>query len=245
MQKLALGRGIDFHLRMRFLAPFLLLALIWATGAAAQEAKPDAQESLPAPTPASETTNEVAADPFADPMIRDIQDRHEKGVEGDKKAVTQLVSDLEKLTQEHPDNHLLQAYLGSAYTLASRDAFPGPGKLKYLKLGLQTMDAAVEAAPKDVAVRFIRAVNNYSMPFFVNRKDSARNDFEILVKEIQNPATAASLNTETKQAIYYYAGIVYRQLHQPDDSHSALEAGLALGSDTPLGKKIALELARK
>ena len=178
-------------------------------------------------------------------MIRDIQDRHQQGVEGDKKAVAALVPDLEKLTQQYPDNHLLQAYLGSAYTLASRDAFPGPNKLKFLKLGLQTMDAAVEAAPKDVAVRFIRAVNNYSMPFFVNRKDSARNDFEILVKEIQDPATASSLNDETKQAIYYYAGIAYRQLHQPDDARSALQAGLALGSDTPLGKKIALELAKK
>jgi len=237
MQKLALRPGIDFHRPMRLpVLTLLLLSLAWETGARAQEAT--------APVPAAPTTP-APADPFADPMIRDIQDRHQQGVEGDKKAVAALVPDLEKLTQQYPDNHLLQAYLGSAYTLASRDAFPGPNKLKFLKLGLQTMDAAVEAAPKDVAVRFIRAVNNYSMPFFVNRKDSARNDFEILMKEIEDPATAASLNDETKQAIYYYAGLSYRQLHQVDEAHAALQAGLALGPDTPLGKKIALELAKK
>ncbi len=242
MQKLALRPGIDFHRPMRF--PVLALALLilspaWGTGARAQDAKPETAASTPAPA------NSVPGDPFSDPMIRDIQDRHQRGVEGDKKAVESLVPDLEKLTQQYPDNHLLQAYLGSAYTLASRDAFPGPGKLKYLKEGLQTMDAAVEAAPKDVAVRFIRAVNNYSMPFFVNRKDSARNDFEILMKEIEDPATAASLNDETKQAIYYYAGLSYRQLHQEAEAHAAFQAGLALGPETPLGKKIALELAKK
>jgi len=239
MQKLALHPGIDFHRPMRLPVFVLLtLSLAWGVEARAQDAA--------APAPAAATpTPAASADPFADPMIRDIQDRHQQGVEGDKKAVAALVPDLEKLTQQYPDNHLLQAYLGSAYTLASRDAFPGPNKLKYLKQGLQTMDAAVEAAPKDVAVRFIRAVNNYSMPFFVNRKDSARNDFEILMKEIEDPATAASLNAETKQAIYYYAGLSYRQLHQIDEAHAAFQAGLALGADTPLGKKIALELAKK
>jgi len=214
---------------MKRAALFFLLALA---------AFPVHAETAPQPPPGA------ATDPFANPLIREIEARHELGVAGDKKAVTDLIADLERLTQEQPQNQLLRAYLGSAYTLLSRDLFYGPGKLRALKLGLHTLDDAVAAAPDDIAVRFIRAVNNFNMPIFVNRKETARADFEILVKAIRAPAVAAGLNPETRQAIDYYAGLTYRQLHQPDEAAAAWRDGLALGAATPLGQKIAAELAK-
>jgi hypothetical protein len=184
-----------------------------------------------------------AADPFQDPLILEIQQLHDKSAEGgDKAATTELVEKLEKLTAAHPDNCLLLAYLGSAYTLACRDAFPGPSKLAYLKKGLKTMDDAVGKAPNDPAVRFIRAVNNYNLPAIINRRDNARNDFELLVGQIdKDPSLLAA---RTRQAIYYYAGLSFRDTRHLPEAKKAWEAGLALDDKSDLAAKIAKELKK-
>ena len=105
-------------------------------------------------------------DPFSDPLIKSVQARHDKAVAGDKKETQALTTDLEKWTKEQPNNHLLQAYLGSVYTLDCRDAWPGPGKITYLQNGGKELDAAVLAAPNNPAVRFIRAIDYFELPRF-------------------------------------------------------------------------------
>ena len=88
---------------------------------------------------------------------------HSLAESGNKDATRRLVAWLEELTAEQPDNGILLVYLGSAYTLASRDAFIGPGKLRYLMAGRDCMDRAVTIRPTDPNVRFIRAINNYHL----------------------------------------------------------------------------------
>jgi hypothetical protein len=183
-----------------------------------------------------------AADPFQDPLILEVQALNDRSVDGDKKATTELVEKLEKLTAEHPDNYLLLAYLGSAYTLACRDAFPGPSKLTYLKNGLKTMDDAVAKAPNDPAVRFIRAINNYNLPAIISRRDNARADFEILVRQIDKDPSL--LATKTRQAIYYYAGLSFRDTRHLPEAKKAWQTGLALDEKSDLGGKIAKELKK-
>lgn len=233
------------------------LGLIWVLGTALASAQ-DAPPPVPAPTPAPEPvliegTNAPSAvpapapapaDPFTDPLIKEVQDLHQDVVDGKKKALDKLVPWLEQLVKDHPDNHLLQAYLGSAYTLASRDAFPGPGKLKYLKQGGATLDAAVEGAPKEVAPRFIRAVNYFSLPSVFGKRETAREDFQLLLREIRNPLAKETFNVETRQAISWYAGLSYKQLQQPDDAKDAWQEGIALGPKTDLGQKMAAALAK-
>lgn len=186
----------------------------------------------------------LLADPFAEPAIAEVVQRHELGVKGDKKVVLDLIADLEKQTKVEPVNQLLVAYLGSAYTLRSRDLFPGPSKLKFLKLGLQTMDQAVEAAPADVAVRFIRAINNYQLPAFIGRRDNARQDFQTLLQAIEKPEIKAGLHPDTLQAIYYYAGLASKQLDDLAKARLAWAEGLKISPESTLGLKIAKELNR-
>jgi hypothetical protein len=186
----------------------------------------------------------LIADPFADPIIAPVVQRHEAGVKGDKKVVQDLIADLEKSTKIEPKNQLLVAYLGSAYTLRSRDLFPGPSKLKFLKLGLQTMDQAVEAAPHDVAVLFIRAINNYQLPSFIGRRDNARQDFQTLLQAIEKTEIKSTLNPETLQAIYYYAGLSHKELHDSAKSREAWTNGLKIAAESSLGLKMAKELNR-
>jgi tetratricopeptide (TPR) repeat protein len=190
------------------------------------------------------STFSLRADPFAQPAIAEVIQRHELGVKGDKKVVQDLIADLEKQTKVEPVNQLLVAYLGSAYTLRSRDLFPGPSKLKFLKLGLQTMDQAVEAAPNNVAVRFIRAINNYQLPSFIGRRDNARSDFQALLQAIEKPEVKADLNHDTLQAIYYYAGLTYVQLQDSTTARVAWSDGLKISPASALGLKMKKELAR-
>ena len=106
--------------------------------------------SLPAASsaPASET--------YSHPLLNQIYEMHSLAEAGNKDATRRLVAWLEELTSEQPDNGILLVYLGSAYTLASRDAFIGPGKLRFLMAGRDCMDRAVTMRPDDANVRFIR-----------------------------------------------------------------------------------------
>jgi hypothetical protein len=184
-------------------------------------------------------------DPFSDPLIKQIQARQEKAVKGDTKETKALTADLEKWTQEQPTNYLLQAYLGSVYTLDSRDAWPGPGKLTYLRNGGKWMDGAVAAAPDNPAVRFVRAIDYYELPFFFGKGATARDDFQILLKQVDGEIkTPYVLNIETQQAIYYYAGLSFKQLSQTPQAKDAWERGLKLDPNSPLATKIKAELAK-
>lgn len=222
-----------------FAAISALFLIVSSTSLLAQTNTPPAASS-PAPSAPAKKT-----DPFDDPLIKQVQARHEKAVKGDTQETKALTADLEKWTKQYPDNHLLQAYLGSTYTLDSRDAWPGPGKLTYLKNGGKELDAAVAAAPDNPAVRFVRAIDYYSLPTFFGKRKTAREDFQILLKQIEGVMpTPYVLNVETQQAIYYYAGLCYEQLSQPADAKDSWQRGLKLNPTSPLGIKIQAELAK-
>jgi len=185
-----------------------------------------------------------SVDPFQDPLILTIHTRHQKAVDGDKNEVKLLAVDLEKLTKEQPHNSLLLAYLGSVYTLQSRDAFPGPGKLELLKKGGKTLDQAVDQDPTNLATRFIRAVNYYELPRIFNKRSTSREDFQLIVTQMETPRCPQHFSDETRQAIYYYAGLSYKQLKQPEQAIKAWECGLKIYPYSLLGKKIEKELKR-
>ena len=188
-------------------------------------------------------TTPAKTDPFSDPLIKQVESRHEKAVKGDTAETKALTTDLEKWTKEQPDNHLLQAYLGSVYTLDSRDAWPGPSKLTYLQNGGKLMDAAVAAAPNNPAVRFVRAIDYFELPAIFGKRQTARDDFQLLVKQVEGvEKTPYVLNTETQQAIYYYAGLSFKQLDQVPQARDVWERGLKLDAASPLAVKIKAEL---
>ena len=134
-------------------------------------------------------------------------------------------------------------YKRQVYTLDSRDAWPGPGKLTYLRNGGKELDAAVAAAPDNPAVRFVRAIDYYELPTFFGKRQTARDDFRILVDQIEGvQKTPYVLNVETRQAIYYYAGLSLKQLSQPADAKRVWLRGLALDPKSALATKISGEL---
>ena len=187
-----------------------------------------------ASAPSSET--------YSHPLLHQIYEMHSLAETGNKDATRRLVAWLEELTSEQPDNGILLVYLGSAYTLASRDAFIGPGKLRFLMAGRDCMDRAVTMRPDDANVRFIRAINNYHLPTIFNRRSIARDDFRQLVDQLaKDPEAVDSL---TSLAIYYYAGLCFAQLEEEDNARASWQKGLKLKIDGPLTAKISDELNR-
>jgi tetratricopeptide (TPR) repeat protein len=184
-------------------------------------------------------------DPFSDPLIQQVEARHRRAVAGDAQETKKLTADLEQWTKQQPDNHLLQAYLGSTYTLDSRDAWPGPGKLTYLRNGGQLLDAAVLADPLNPAVRFVRAIDYFELPAIFGKRQVARDDFQILLHQIDGKGKALyALNADTIQAIYYYAGQALRQEGKKPEAREAWQRGLKLNPTSDLGVKIGAELAK-
>ncbi|MEM6884419.1 MAG: hypothetical protein AAF571_05255 [Verrucomicrobiota bacterium] len=181
------------------------------------------------------------SDPFLDENIIAIQKLHDQSAAGEKEKTDLLIATLETLIELDPDNQLYRVYLGSAYTLKSRDVFPGPSKLRFLKDGLKRMDAAVKKDPENCSVRFIRAVNNYHLPTFINRRDNARADFEILLKQIQTDP--GELDARTIQAIHYFAGLAFKQTERDEEARTVWQAGLELQADEALNEKISKELS--
>jgi tetratricopeptide (TPR) repeat protein len=204
-------------------------------------AQTNAAVVAPVPAPA---TPALRPDPFSDPLIQQVEQRHRKAVGGDAQETKKLTADLEKWTKEQPDNHLLQAYLGSTYTLDSRDAWPGPGKLTYLRDGGRLLDAAVTADPQNPAVRFVRAIDYFSLPAIFGKRQTARDDFQVLLGELDGKNATYSLNDETAQAIYYYAGQALEQEGKKPEARAAWQRGLKINPGSDLGVKMSTELAK-
>ncbi|MEM1059403.1 MAG: hypothetical protein AAGK14_09160 [Verrucomicrobiota bacterium] len=181
-------------------------------------------------------------DPFANPQIREIQQRLNQGVDGDAQAVKDLVADLQKMIKADPNNHLLVAYLGSAYTLRSRDAWIAD-KMKYLKKAEYTMNEAVAADPGNAAVRFVRATTMYHLPAFFGMKDEARSDFKQLLGQIEG-ADPPAFNLKTQQAVYYYAGLSFYQTDKRDEARAAWKKGISLDGQSELGAAMQKRLER-
>lgn len=163
---------------------------------------------------------------------------HDKGAKGDAAAVLECIRTLEQVLENEPGNQLARVYLGSAYTLRSRDLWIGPQKLETLQRGGALMDEAVAAAPEDPRVRLIRAVNSLRLPRIFNRRKLALEDFEKLVAELD----CAQLEPLEKQAVYYFSGLAFRGDGQKQRALELWNKALAIDSQNEVAALIRKEL---
>lgn len=187
----------------------------------------------------------LGEDAFSRPGIAEIVRLHDAAIGGDRAQVLDAEERIRDFLSGHPGDHLAKAYLGSLLTIKASKAFPGPSKLGFLKEGLRTLDAVVAEVPDDVAVRFVRAMNNYNLPGFLRRRDNAREDFKVLLGQIGEAGQRSRVSDRIVQAICYYAGMALRAERERDEAIDAWRRGIALGRETEMGQKIAKELVRE
>jgi hypothetical protein len=133
-----------------------------------------------------------------------IAELYARGLTGDKQAVIDCIARLDAKLMQSPNDQLARVYLGSAWTLRSRDMSIGPGKLSALHKGIELMDQAAKDAPNELKVLLIQAVTNESLPGFLGRRKIAREQLEQLVVKVENDP--AKLSSEDQQLLYLNAG---------------------------------------
>ncbi|MDX2225564.1 MAG: hypothetical protein SFY92_00475 [Verrucomicrobiae bacterium] len=180
---------------------------------------------------------------FYDPKIQEGVKLHDRGVQGDKESVGLAFAIFEGILREQPDNMIALAYHGSTLTLKSRDAFPGPSKLEFLKKGIQELNQAAEKAPDNLYVRLIRGINFWNLgelPFLGDRRKDAKKDFYKLVELIE--AEPKKYDKALRQGVYYYAGLALRE---DDDDPTAVRLfvkGMELNPASETALKIRREM---
>ena len=174
---------------------------------------------------------------------REIEELYRKGLMGDKAAVEQCIAKLEDGLRSQPNNELARVYLGSAYTLRSRDLGFGPNKLQVLRQGLRVMDEAVANAPNEPKVRLGRALTTSALPGIFGRSTESKNDFlqlADLAKTAPEKFTPSDL-----QITFYNAGLAAKANGNETRATELWREGLRHGSDAALKQKIEAELAKK
>jgi tetratricopeptide (TPR) repeat protein len=178
----------------------------------------------------------------APPDRREIDELYRRGLMGDKEAVEQCIAKLEEGLRVEPKNELARVYLGSAYTLRSRDLGFGPKKLQTLRQGLRVMDEAVANAPNDPAVRLGRALTTQALPGLFGRAEQSRNDFLQLAEMAKT--TPGKFTASDLQIVYYNAGLAAKASGNAMRAQELWRDGLRHGSDATLKEKTEAELAK-
>lgn len=75
---------------------------------------------------------------------------------------------------------LLMAYQGAFSMLEAKHGTWPHARLRAVRAGLSHLDRAVQQAPRDPEIRYLRLVSTYYLPGLFGRRDSARDDLRVL-----------------------------------------------------------------
>ena len=173
---------------------------------------------------------------------REIDELYRRGLLGDKQAVEECIAKLEEALRSEPKNQLARVYLGSAYTLRSRDLGFGPKKLQTLQQGLRVMDEAVANVPDDPKVRLARALTTQALPGLFGRATESRNDFLQLAETAKT--APGKFGAADLQIVYYNAGLAAKANGNATRAQELWREALRHGNDAALKEKIEAELAK-
>jgi hypothetical protein len=135
---------------------------------------------------------------------------------------------------EAPNDPEVRAFYGSACTIHAEYVFlffkPG-----WADKGFAHLDAAVAAAPDNVNVRLIRALNSSEVPSFLGRDKEAREDFAWLL--LRRESHPKEFSPVIQRALYFYAGR-YALLREEPTCIDLLTKAAAIPGESPLNPKI-------
>jgi hypothetical protein len=171
-----------------------------------------------------------------------VADLYARGLAGEKQAVIDCITALEATLARTPDDQLARVYLGSAWTLRSRDLPIGPAKLSALRRGISLMDEAAKAAPNDARVLLTRAVTNEALPGFFGRRKVARQQLEALVRQIEQEP--AKLSAADRQLLYLNAGEAAHRAGAEERAKELWQRGLTINADPKLSAEIRSALTK-
>jgi tetratricopeptide (TPR) repeat protein len=178
----------------------------------------------------------------AAPNEKEIAALYARGLAGDASAVNQCIAALEEALGARPNDELARVYLGSAYTLQSRDLPIGWKKLAVLRHGIVLMDEAAAKVPENARVQLLRAVTFEAFPSVLGRRKIAQHALDNLVAEIaQHPE---KLRPADQQLLYLNAGEAAEKSGDKTRATKLWRRGLTLAGDPKLTAEIHAALAQ-
>lgn len=177
----------------------------------------------------------------AAPNDSEIAALYARGLAGDEQAVVSCIAALETRLAQQPHDPLARVYLGSAYTLRSRDLPFGFAKLRALRHGIALMDEAAAAAPENGKVQLLRAVTCEAFPAVLGRAKIAREALDDLVAAVEkNPE---KLSPSDRQLLYLNAGEAAKKAGDTARARALWKRGAALTAVPGLTKEIRAALS--
>jgi hypothetical protein len=172
----------------------------------------------------------------------EAKDLYFRGVDGDRSASRDSTKILEKLAAEKPGDAVVLVYLASNKLLESGRTFALWNKNRLAKEGITGLDRAVEMAPDNLEIRFIRAVSTFDLPGFFKRQQQSEADFEWLAPRVTAEAKKGTLEKRFAAASLYYFGLV---LERRGDKAGALKlwrSAAEMAPDSKAGTAAAAKL---
>lgn len=154
--------------------------------------------------------------------FKEVKKLHNKGVDGDKKAVKHANEGLSKLRKAEPDNALIEAYYGSSMALLARDAVKPLDKADKAQEGLDALNRAVDLDPNQKEIRLLRANVCLRLPeSFFHCSETAIEDFSFLLDRYKEDSDY--LTPKQAREILQNLGTAYENAGKPDEANAVLQ----------------------
>ena len=176
-----------------------------------------------------------AADNF-DQRLAEARREYFAGLQGNHAADGKARASFAALSQQYPDNAVVEAYNGSLELLEAARTWAIWDKRRLANEGLQKLDQAVNRAPNDLEARFIRAASTWHLPFFYKRKEQSASDFTFIAPQAEAAAVKGVLPPELAAAALDYYGQVLADRSDSHGARQAFEAAVRVDGSSPAGR---------
>lgn len=162
---------------------------------------------------------------------------HRQSVEGDANAAKKANVAFQRLRDEHPGHPIADAYHGSVIALMARDEPNVMQKMQLAKSGLDLLDQAVAAEPRDRTIRMLRGKIAYRLPeSFFRRTETAIEDYIILIDdEIRSPG---GFDKDTYSTLISELAEAYERINRHEEAEHCWKS-LSRLTDNPAHRKLA------
>lgn len=162
-----------------------------------------------------------------------------RAVSGDENARKQSAAEFQRLSASRPNDPEVMAYRGSLTLLEAGKTWAVWRKYELSKEGMVLLDSAVEQAPDNLEVRFVRAATTRKLPAFFDRAKQSKEDLTFLARRVAGAAGRGQLDPAlAAAALYFYA----RDVATGEQKTDALQEAVKIAPDSQAGMEAARAL---
>lgn len=153
--------------------------------------------------------------------FRTAKDFYYRGIYGEKASLEEADKQFRNLHRECPQAPVIAVYFGSLRLLEASHTWALWKKNSLSREGIRLMDSAVDSAPDDLEVRFVRAATERNLPTFFGRKEQSEADFTRIVEHARQAAKQGTFDKRLAAASFFYYGQICKSRSQ---TRQALDA---------------------